>query len=91
MQNSTSLINMLIQDILNSDANYIKNTLMSEVNFVTEQELKELIISFKIRAQSCNQRIKNTTALLDKREHDHSIIKALTALLPLLKSDSQLI
>ena len=62
---------------------------MSEADSVTEQELKELTILSKIRAQSCNQRIKNTTALSDKREHDHSIIKALTALLPLLKSDSQ--
>ena len=31
------------------------------------------------------------TALLNKREHGHSIIKALTASLPMLKSDSQLI
>ena len=80
---------MLIQDILNPDANYVKNTLMSEADSVTEQELKELTISSKIRAQSHNQRIKNTTALSDKIKHDHSIIKAPIVSLPLLKSDSQ--
>ena len=80
-----------MQDILNSDTNYIKNTLMLKVNFVTEQELKELTISLRTRAQSCNQRIKNITALSDKGEHDHSIMKASTASLSLLKSDSQLI
>ena len=53
---------------------YVKNTSMSEVNSVTEQELKESAISSKIRAQSHNQRIKNIIALLDKGEHDHSII-----------------
>ena len=89
MWNSTPLTNVLIQDILNSDADYVENTLMSEINSVTEQELKELTILLRTRAQSCNQRMKNMTALSDKREHDHSVIKAPTALLPLLKSDSQ--
>ena len=62
---------------------------MSEVSSIIKQELKEMTILLKIRAQSCNQRMKNMTTLSDKREHSHSIIKALTALLPLLKSDSQ--
>ena len=64
---------------------------MSEADSVTEQELNELTISSRIRAQSHNQRIKNITALLDKEEDSHSVIKALTALLSLLKSNSQLI
>ena len=76
-------------NILNSDADYVKNTLMSEADSVTEQELKELTILLRTRAQSHNQRIKNMTILSDKREHDCNIIKALTTLLPLLKSDSQ--
>ena len=64
---------------------------MLEADFVTEQELKELTILLKTRAQSCNQRMKNITTLSDKREHDCSITKAPTALLSLLKSDSQFI
>ena len=36
MQNSTSLTDMLRQDILDFKANYVKNTSMSEVNSVTE-------------------------------------------------------
>ena len=79
----------MIQDILNPDADYIKNTLISEADSMTEQELKELTISLRIRAQSYNQRIKNTTALSDKREYDHSVIKASITLLSLLKSDLQ--
>ena len=54
MQNSTLLTDMLMQDILNSDTNYVKNTLMLEVNSVTEQELKESAISLRTRAQCCN-------------------------------------
>ena len=34
MQNSMSLINILMWDVLNSDADYVKNTFMSEVSFV---------------------------------------------------------
>ena len=79
---------MLKYDILNFNADYVKNTLMLKINFVTKQELKELTILLRTRAQSCNQRIKNMIALSDKREHDYSFIKAPTALLPLLKSDS---
>ena len=62
---------------------------MLEINSVTEQKLKELTILLKTRAQSYNQRIKNMTALSDKREHDHSVMKAPIALLPLLKLNSQ--
>ena len=36
MWNSTSLINVLMWDVLNSDADYVKNTSMSEISFVTE-------------------------------------------------------
>ena len=54
MWNSTSLIDMLMQDILNFNADYMKNTLMSEADSVTEQELKESTISLKTRAQSYN-------------------------------------
>ena len=36
MQNSTLSTDMLMQDILNSDADYVKNTLMSEADSVIE-------------------------------------------------------
>ena len=36
MWNSISLINVLMWDVLNSDADYVKNTFMLEVSFVIE-------------------------------------------------------
>ena len=36
MQNSTLLTNVLIQDVLNSNADYIKNTLILKTNSMIE-------------------------------------------------------
>ena len=91
MHNSTSLINVLIWDTLDSDADYVKNTPVSEVSFVTEQESEELTISLRTRAQLHNLIIENVKTVSDKRKHDCNVIKASSALLPLLKLDSQLI
>ena len=51
-----------------------------------KQELKELIILSRIRAQLHNLALEN---VLDKEEQGHNVIKALAASLPLLKSESQ--
>ena len=91
MQNSTPLIDMLMWDVLNSDADYVKNTSMSEVSFVTEQESEESAISSRTRAQLCNPIMKNVKTVSDKRKHDCNVMKASSASLSLLKSDSQLI
>ena len=89
MQNSTSLINMLMWDILNPDADYVENTSISEVSFVMKQESEESAISSRTRAQLCNLIIKNVKTVSDKRKHDCNVMKALSASLSLFKSDSQ--
>ena len=91
MWNSTSLINILMWDVLSSDADYVKNTSMLEVSFVTEQESEELTISLRTRAQLHNLIMKNVKTVSDKRKHDYNVMKASLASLSLLKSDSQLI
>ena len=78
-------------DVLNSDADYVKNTSMSEISSATEQESEESVISLRTRAQLYNLIIKNVKAVSDKRKHYYNVMKASSALLPLLKSDSQLI
>ena len=76
---------------MNPDADYVKNTSMLKMSFVTEQELKELTISLRTKAQLHNSIMKNAKTVLNKRKHDCNVMKASSALLPLLKSDSQLI
>ena len=66
------------------DTDYINNILISEVSSMTEQELKELTISLRIRAQLCNLTSEN---MLDKREQEYNIIKVPAVLLLLLKSE----
>ena len=91
MQNSTPSINIFMWDVLNSDADYVKNTSISEVSFMIEQESEESAISSKTRAQLYNLIIKNVRTVSDKRKHNSNVMKASSASLPLLKSDSQLI
>ena len=88
---STPLIDVLMQDVLNSDADYMKNTPMSEMNLTTEQESEESAISSRTRAQIYNSIIENAKTVSDKGKHGCNVIKAPSAPLSLLKSDSQLI
>ena len=62
---------------------------MSEMSFAIEQESEESAISSRIRAQLYNLIIKNVKTVSDKRKHDCNVMKASSASLPLLKSDSQ--
>ena len=89
MRNPTPLIDVLMRDVLDPDADYVEDTPMLEVGFATEQESEEPAISSRTRAQLRNPIMEDAKAVSDKGKHGCNVMKAPSAPLPLLKPDSQ--